>query len=37
MIHLKDLAQITYNVAFRTFDSKRNWHFAADDAKITQK
>lgn len=36
MIHLKDLTQIVYNVAFRKFNFKKNWFFAVDNLKITQ-
>ena len=30
MIHVKDLCQIANIVAFKQFDTKKNWHFACD-------
>lgn len=37
MIHLSDLCQIVYNVAFKAFEKGKNWHFACDKSKITQR
>jgi hypothetical protein len=37
MIHLKDLSQMVYNIAFRPYESKKNWHFACDSSRLTQK